>query len=217
MADLRPGCWRPTARVNSRLSLRSRGWIVIDVEDSDQPTARLVQLSAWANPLSWLPATRLDVELGLQQLSTMLRSGLTLLSALRTAAEQSRRRAMAGIWRRIAERVEEGSTFADALAAHGRLFPNMVIQLVRVGEQSGTLDVVMKRAADHLEQSRRVRTALLTSLMYPAFRPGGGHRRPPRSCCFGLIPKLQKFLLGRGRRLPAMSQMLLDMSAWLKR
>ena len=194
--------------------LRGRGWIVIDVEDSDQPTARLVQLSVWANPLSWLPATRLDVELGLQQLSTMLRSGLTLLSALRTAAEQSRRRAMAGIWRRIAERVEEGSTFADALAAHGRLFPNMVIQLVRVGEQSGTLDVVMKRAADHLEQSRRVRTALLTSLMYPAFVLVAAIG-VTAFMLFGLIPKLQKFLLGRGRRLPAMSQMLLDMSAWL--
>jgi general secretion pathway protein F len=144
----------------------------------------------------------------------MLRSGLTLLSALRTAAEQARRRSMANIWRNIAERIEEGASFADSLAAHSRLFPNMVVQLVNVGEQSGTLDVVMKRAASHLEQTRRVRTALLTSMMYPAFVLMAAIG-VTAFMLFGLVPKLQKFLLGRGRSLPAMSQMLLDLANWL--
>ena len=190
--------------------LRGRGWLVVEVRGIDGPSPRRARI----NPRRWLPATQLDVELGLQQLSTMLRSGLTLLSALRTAAEQARRPASALVWQQVAERIETGSTFADALAARGRLFPPIVVQLVHVGEASGTLDVVLKRAAQHLEQRRRVRTMLLTSLMYPAFVLCAAIG-VTGFMVFGLIPKLQKFLVGHGRQLPAMSQMLLDTATWL--
>ena len=89
--------------------LRSRGWIVMEVSNADQQALSIGRMLAMANPVRWLPATRLDVELGMQQLATMLRSGLTLLSSLRTAAEQARRPAMAKVWTLIAERIEEGS------------------------------------------------------------------------------------------------------------
>jgi len=194
--------------------LRSRGWIVMEVSNADQQALSIGRMLAMANPVRWLPATRLDVELGMQQLATMLRSGLTLLSSLRTAAEQARRPAMAKVWTLIAERIEEGSTFADALAAYGQLFPSMVVQLVRVGEQSGTLDNVMKRAAVHLERSRQVKTTLLTSLMYPAFVLLAA-LGVSAFMVFSLIPKLQKFLVGRGRKLPQMSQMLMDGTTWI--
>ena len=194
--------------------LRGRGWIVMGIESVTRPGATLGGLLQLANPSRWMPATRLDVELGMQQLATMLRSGLTLLSSLRTAAEQARRPAMARVWRQIAERIEEGSTFADALMAHGRLFPTMAIQLVRVGEESGTLDIILKRAATHLERSRQVRTTLLTALMYPAFVLLAA-MAVSAFMVFSLIPKLQKFLVGRGRRLPQVSQMLLDSTTWI--
>jgi type IV pilus assembly protein PilC len=194
--------------------LRSRGWIVMEVSAAGQRTPSIGRVLAAANPVRWLPATRLDVEMGLQQIATMLRSGLTLLSSLRTAAEQARRPAMGRVWTSVAERIEGGSTFADALAAHGRLFPSMVVQLVRVGEESGTLDNVMKRAAVHLERSRLVRATLLTSLMYPAFVLLAA-LGVSGFMVFSLIPKLQKFLAGRGKKLPQMSQMLLDGTTWI--
>ena len=94
--------------------LRGSGWIVLELREAVRPPS-LAGAARWANPMQWLPATNLDVELGLQQLATMLRSGLTLLAALRTAAEQSRRPAMARVWQRVGERIQEGTTFADAL------------------------------------------------------------------------------------------------------
>jgi type II secretory pathway component PulF len=103
--------------------LRGRGWVVVEISRQAGRGPAIGGLLAGAGRLFRLPATRLDVELGMQQLATMVRSGLTLLSALRTAAEQARRRAMAEVWRRVADRIEEGSTFADALAAQGRLSP----------------------------------------------------------------------------------------------
>ncbi len=194
--------------------LRGRGWVVVGVSVA---ASRPVGAGAGIrrlNLLHRLPPSRLDVELGLQQLATMLRSGLSLLLSLRTAADQARRAAMGVVWHDVARRIEEGSTFAEALAVHGRLFPTMVVQLVKVGEQSGTLDVVLKRAASHLEGSRMLRGMLLTSLMYPAFVLMAAIGVSV-FMVVSLIPKLQKFLTGRGRRLPPMSQMLLDLSGWI--
>lgn len=200
--------------------LRGRGWIVVDIRAaasrSRQWLARL-QLVHLLRPRRWLPATQLDVQLGLGQLATMLRSGLTLLAALRTAAEQSRRPAMAEIWRRLADRIETGASLAGAMAEERRarrLIPPMVSQLVRIGEETGTLDAVLKRACDHIEQRGRVRTALLTSLMYPAFVLLAAVG-VTAFMVFGLIPKLQSFLAGSGRRLPAVSAALLDITTWL--
>jgi type IV pilus assembly protein PilC len=194
--------------------LRGRGWVVMDISPAAPPGVSVAGVLSACHPRYWLPATRLDVELGLHQLATMLRSGLTLLSSLNTAAEQARRPAMAKVWRQVAHQVEDGSTLAGALGAHKRLFPPMVVQLVNVGEQSGSLDLVMKRGAMHLERSRILRVSMLTALMYPAFvfLAAVG---VTTFMVVSLIPKLQKFLVGRGRRLPAMSQMLMDSSTWV--
>ena len=65
-----------------------------------------------------------------------------------------------------AEKIERGSTLADAMAEHP-CFSHMVVQLVRVGEQTGILEQVVTRAAESLERRRQLRTHLLTALFYP--------------------------------------------------
>ena len=205
-----------TAETPSQLTaqLRGRGWVVMDIAPAAGPGVSVAGVLRRCHPRYWLPATRLDVELGLHQLATMLRSGLTLLSSLNTAAEQARRPAMANVWRQVARQVEDGSTLAEALGSHRRLFPPMVVQLVNVGEQSGSLDLVMKRAATHLERRRMLRVSMMTALMYPAFVLVAA-MGVTAFMVVSLIPKLQKFLVGRGRRLPPMSQMLVDFSTWI--
>ena len=144
----------------------------------------------------------------------MLRSGLTLLSALKTVAEQARRPRMAKVWIDIYERIEEGSSFSEAMTAHKKLFPLYIVQLVKVGEQSGALEIVLARGADHLERSRNLHMMLINAMIYPlivvmmaigvaAFM------------MLSVIPKIQKFLTGRGRSLPAITQALMDVSTWL--
>ena len=194
--------------------LRGRGWIVLDVQVARQAAGSLRNAVFWMNPVNWLPATRFDVEMGLQQLATMVRGGLTLLSSLKTASEQVRRSAMRRVWLRSYERIENGSTFADSLAVEGRQFPPMVVQLVRVGESSGTLDTVLNQAADHLERSRSLRATLLTALMYPAFVLIAS-LVVTGFVVFNVIPKLQKFIAMSGHKLPAMTQTLLDITNWL--
>ncbi|RYD55922.1 MAG: type II secretion system F family protein, partial [Verrucomicrobiaceae bacterium] len=188
--------------------LRRRGLLVLDVEVVDSVSKKL---TVTANPLTWLAATSLDVEMGFQQLASMLHSGLSLLSALRTVAEQARRVRAAIVWHDVADRIEQGATFAGSLAAHGTVFSEHVIQLVRVGETSGNLDTALRSCAEHLERARQMRLTVVNALAYPAIVTllsiGVA-----AFMVLGVIPKIQKYLGGRGRTLPGITQALLDVS-----
>lgn len=190
--------------------LRGRGLLVIEAE----PVVDAEQSGFSLNPATWLPMTTFDVGLGFQQLATMLRSGLSLLAGLRIVAEQSRRPRAARIWRDLAVRIEQGSTFSGALAAHASVFSEHVVQLIRVGEHAGTLDTSLTRSAEHLERSRAIRLLVLNALAYPllvviltigvaAFM------------VVSVIPKVQKFLGGSGRKLPEITQLLIDISSFI--
>lgn len=190
--------------------LRARGLLVLDVE----PLAKKGGALTW-NPATWLPAASFDAELGFQQLATMLHSGLSLLAALRTVAEQARRLRATAVWNEVADRIEHGSSFADALAGQERVFSEHVVQLVRVGETSGNLDSALRSAAQHLERTRQMRLTVFNALMYPAIVALMAIG-VTAFLVIGVIPKLQKYLSGRGRTLPAITQNLLDVVAWLQ-
>lgn len=189
-------------------TLRERGWLVLDVKPADAEAG-----PDWAtllNPFAWLPPRSMDVEVSLQQIAVMLRSGITLLAALKTVAEQAGRVSMRRIWNDIAERIQEGSTLADAAGRHG-CFSHLVVQLMRVGEHTGTLEPVLTRAADALERRRNLRTSLMAALMYPSivFVSAVG---VTVFMIVGVIPKLRVFLAALGRKLPPMTQFLIDLS-----
>jgi type IV pilus assembly protein PilC len=188
--------------------LRERGWLVLDVRAA---AARSGGISLRGLvPHNWLPPRSVDVELSLRQEAVMLRSGITLLAALTMVAEQSSRARMGRIWSDVAARIQEGASLADAMSHHSR-FSSMVVQLVRVGEQTGHLEPVLTRAADALEGRRRMRFSVLTALAYPAivlFAAIG----VTAFMVLNVIPKLEKFLSAIGRKLPAVTQLLLDIS-----
>lgn len=165
------------------------------------------------HPAWLLPMTGFDVEMGLRQLASMLKSGVTLAQALETVADQARNPRSTRTWRRIRDAILSGSTFADALMAQGRRFGELVVRLARVGEHSGELGLALTRSAEQLEARRNLRTMLVNALVYPilavvmtigvsAF------------LVIGVIPKISAFLQASGAQLPAMTQMLVDFSDW---
>jgi type IV pilus assembly protein PilC len=191
--------------------LRSRGLLVVDIEP-EAPGGRGAARRARGG---WLPVTSFDIEMGLDQLATMVHSGLGLLAALRTASEQARRRRAAWLWLDVAGRIEQGSSLGDALECQGRALPEHVVQLIRVGESSGNLDAALRSAARHLERQRHLRLTVFNALMYPAIVAAMAVG-VTAFLVIGVIPKLQKYLSGRGRSLPAITQNLLDAVAWIE-
>lgn len=189
--------------------LRGRGWLVLDVRDSAPPAPKK---ASWASrdALAWLPARSIDVELGLRQIAVMIRSGLTLLDALNTAAQQAQRPSMGRIWANVADRIQEGSSLGDAMSRHAR-FSGMVVELVRVGSQTGRLEPVLIKAAESIEHHRSLRTSLLTALAYPCIVVLAAVG-VTAFMALSVIPKLEKFLSTIGRRLPAITVLLMDIT-----
>lgn len=207
-ARLRKGVEEAVSPAALVTMLRARGWMVTDVRASSKSSGFSL------NPFSYLPPRSMDVEMSLQQLSIMIKSGLTLLSAIRTVAEQSRRRRMKLAWEAIADAIQRGSGLADAMAKF-KCFSPMVVQLVRVGEQTGTLEPVLNRAAGALERSRLLWTHMLTAMAYPAVVCVAAIA-VAAYMILGVIPKLQKLLTSLGRKLPTITQYLLDVSDFIQ-
>lgn len=179
-------------------------------EQASKGSREKTTVLASIDPRNWRSAKSVHIELTLRQLSIMLRSGLTLLSAIETIIEMPPSRAVHRIYEKIRDQLEGGSSLADAFAAH-RIFPKSVVAMIGLGEESGNLDVVMTRSAEAMENVRRNRNAIITALFYPAF-----------TFVFAVgisiymvvavIPPMKQALEALGRSLPPMTQSLLDLS-----
>lgn len=188
--------------------LRGRGLLVVDAQSIEEEDRRQ---GVTLNPVTWLGMKSFDVEMGFQQLATMLHSGLSLLASLRTVAEQARRVRATAIWHSVADRIEQGATFAGALESQGPVFSGHIVQLVRVGETSGNLDAALRSGAEHLERTRQLRLTVINALAYPAIVVLMAIG-VTAFMVIGVIPKIQKYIGSKGRGLPGITQSLLDVS-----
>jgi type IV pilus assembly protein PilC len=96
-----------------------------------------------------------------------------------------------------------------------RCFPKIAVQLVRVGEATGNLDVVLERAANQMRTRRENISNVRTAVAYPAFVAVAAILVAGYLVLF-VIPELEKFLSSIGRKLPAITQSLLDLSASIR-
>ena len=110
-----------------------------------------------------------DLALMTRQLAVLLRAGMPLVSTLAAVVEQVTRPRLKAALFDVRDRVNGGSSFADALAEQPRVFSPLYINMVRAGEASGTLEEVLVRLADILEHHSRLKSQIISSLAYPGF------------------------------------------------
>jgi type II secretory pathway component PulF len=90
-----------------------------------------------------------------------------VVEALQALQEQARDPVWKSILADVRSRVEEGSTFSDALAAHPRHFDNVCRSLVRAGESGGKLDAMLERLAELTRKQHKIRQGLIGAMVYP--------------------------------------------------
>jgi len=110
-----------------------------------------------------------DLLLFTRQLYAMIHAGIPLVQALRIIKEQIPNRRLKGIVEEIASFVEEGGRFSTALARHRDVFGDLYISMIRAAEEAGTLEETLKRLADHLEKTEKLRGKIKSALFYPVF------------------------------------------------
>jgi type II secretory pathway component PulF len=197
-----------------RMTLQSRGLKLAAAEEIKEPISVFEVVSRYLNPLQWIPPRSIHVEVALEQLAVMLRSGVSLLSALQSVEQQAQYAPLKRVIRQISDDVQDGMSLADAFARH-HCFREMVIQMTRVGELTGNLDSVLQDSARQLTRSRQNLNSTITALAYPVV---------VLIAAIGVaiymvvvvLPELQKVLRAMGRSLPAMTQRLMDIAVWIE-
>ncbi|QDT57283.1 Type II secretion system protein F [Caulifigura coniformis] len=147
---------------HAREQLRDLGLIVRDLAESTKPIGRSIGGGAWrrrANPHELLAAVR--------DIATLQSIGVPLVESLDLLIEQSRGQ-FRDSWLKVRERVKEGSSLADALAADSRQFDELTVEMVRVGENTGTLETVLNQLAVFKERSLQWKDRIMTAVLYPA-------------------------------------------------
>ena len=110
-----------------------------------------------------------DVFLMTHELATLLKAGVELDRAFEILIDLSENEAMRSLLSRILARLRSGVSLADAIAENDDTFPPYYASMVRAGEASGALDVVLGRLGEFLEKSQALRETVKTALYYPVF------------------------------------------------
>ena len=151
-----------------------------------------------------------------RQLATLIGAGLPLVEALAALAEQTERAHLRRALVQIREKVTEGHAFAEALAEHSRLFSSLYVNMVRAGEASGALDVVLDRLADYSEDQARLLGKVRSALTYPAIMLVLGS-----SILFFLVsyvvPKVTRIFQETQQKLPTLTVALITLSSFTAR
>ena len=108
-----------------------------------------------------------DIAVATRQLATLINAGIPLVESLTALSEQVDHPRLKRILGVVKQKVNEGASLADALAEHPKVFTNLYINMIRAGETSGALDVVLVRLADFTEAQAQLKNKLLGAMLYP--------------------------------------------------
>ncbi|MER3446432.1 MAG: pilus assembly protein PilC [Candidatus Dadabacteria bacterium] len=149
-----------------------------------------------------------------RQLSTMIDAGLPLVQSLDVLAAQQKVK-FKSVLTQVKESVESGSTFADAIAKHPSVFNALYINLVRAGEAGGVLDTVLQRLATYLEKIENIKRRIKGAMVYPAVVITVAIIVVSIILIF-VVPTFASLFKDLGTTLPAITQFVVDVSAFLR-
>jgi len=152
--------------VDARQKLRTDMLFPVSIEEvaersPDQTSSRTALFNYFrrVRPMELAAVTR--------QLATLTGAGFPLVSALETLMPQAKSRSLQQTLAKVKERVVEGGTFAQALEQFPGTFTPVYINMVRAGESSGTLELILERLADITEKQEALKTRIQAALAYP--------------------------------------------------
>ena len=196
-----------------RSTLRREGVFLTDVLGEQQvkaQQAREVNVKRWV--LGRVSAQ--DLAIATRQLAVLVHAGIPLVEALTALVEQVDKEKLKRVLGDVKQRVNEGSSLADALAQHPRVFGDLYVNMIRAGEHSGALEIVLTRLADFTESQARLRSKILGTMAYPVAMLCIG------SIVLGIlftvvIPRVTKLFADTKATLPWMTRALIAFTTFL--
>jgi type II secretory pathway component PulF len=149
-----------------------------------------------------------------KQLSVLLKSSIPLLQALELLIEQFEGR-LKSIIIAIKDGIKEGKSFADGLSKYPKVFDTIYVQLVRAGEASGKLEVILDRLVEYMERRAELTKKVKGALSYPLIQLGIVGLVVVGLLTF-VIPALTQTFESQGTQLPATTRFLMAASDFVR-
>lgn len=140
--------------------LKNQGLIVLEVTEQNALT-RDINLDFGGKP------TARDLAVFCRQFASITRAGVTIIETLNMLAEQTENQKLQKAVQEVRADVEKGESFAESLARHPKVFPELLIQMAKAGEASGSLDTAMERMAVQFEKSAKTQALVKKAMIYP--------------------------------------------------
>ncbi len=152
-----------------------------------------------------------DVAVMTRQLATLVRAGIPLVESISALVDQTEKESMAKVLTAIREDLKEGTAFAKALDKHKKVFPPLYVNMVAAGEASGTLEAVLERLADFMEDQARLKGKITSAMAYPVLMT------IIAACLVGVlmvavVPKVTSIFENLGQELPWYTVLLITVS-----
>lgn len=142
--------------------LRGQGIMVMTIKE--QP-----KKSAFKIPgLGGGGASDKDIVIFTRQFATMIEAGLPLVQCLEILSQQTENKALAKCIKQVQQDVESGSTYAEALKKHPKMFNQLYCNMIAAGEAGGILDTILKRLSAYIEKAMKLKKQIKSAMVYPA-------------------------------------------------
>jgi general secretion pathway protein F len=191
--------------------LREKGLIPIriGVGAAAPRQARTVSLPSFGSRRKRI--TTAELLIFTRELATLLGAGMPLDRSLTTLTDLAQTAEMKRVTGEVLEAVRGGSSLAEALGQHPKVFPPLYVNMVKAGEVGGMLDQVLQRLLEYLTSAQELRDEVISALTYPLILVGVGGLSVAVLLVF-VLPKFATMFADLGQTLPLSTRMMLAIS-----
>jgi type IV pilus assembly protein PilC len=186
--------------------LRQRGETPLDVSEAGQGLNKDLKIPGLGGRLKLK-----DLAVFARQFATMTASGMSLLRSLSILEEQTSSPKLKTAIGEIRTDVASGISLSASMAKHDRVFPRLMIAMIRAGEAGGMIDRALEQIADSLEKDTALRGKIKSAMTYPAIVLSFTFVLIAAVLIF-IVPIFENMFKNLGGQLPGITQFLVDAS-----
>jgi type IV pilus assembly protein PilC len=195
---------RPTANAQ----LRARGVVATSVRERAAKAAKIKKIGGSVKDK--------DLAIYTRQFSTMVDAGLPIAQCLSILSEQSDSKTLREVTTRITREVEGGATLAESFKKYPKVFNDLFVNMLAVGESGGVLDVVLQRLSGYIEKAAKLKSKVKGAMVYPVTIISVAVLVIVFMMIF-IIPTFAKMFQGLGAELPVPTKIVMFLSEFFQR
>ncbi|PIK15302.1 type II secretion system inner membrane protein GspF [Halobacteriovorax sp. JY17] len=196
---------------SAKAKVRSMGIMLIEISEQ-----KAQNKSSGGSSFNFGPTVSIqELSLMTRQLATLIKAKIQIVEAFNALVDQTDNQKFKSILAEIKQKINEGSSLANALADYPKVFDNVYVNMVDAGETSGTLQVVLLRLADFTEAQVKLKNKIKGAMTYPLIMAFVGAGMMGIIFIF-VIPKITRIFETMKKDLPLQTEICIWISQFLK-